>query len=395
MRHIKVLSVTSTSRDLQRINRKSWIGKVFKPKGSNFLLQTTTQQDHTMFNNTPPVVYNASWSGESIDIMLTHTALNRNTSTFAREFHFACNRFELEEFLYDLVENNSDIRVHAHPGETATGAVVSLAHSSYANYTMKNRVVQVSAYGSRAGIEYICAVFEAKLKRVHGFVHWMYSGDGDESKFPVRADRVPKSSFYPFLEQRNCSITEYYRRFMKSDSNILLLIGPPGTGKTSFITGMIAHLGINASLAFGKDIVTRDQFYARFMSNSNSNLMIVEDADVMLSDRKEGNEVMHNFLNLGDGVISSRDKKIVFSTNLPSINSIDPALLRPGRCFDILNFNKLDSTQARAIIRDMGISEPVGGFADNREYTLAEVFNGPQDLVASSEVHRPFGFTGR
>jgi ATP-dependent 26S proteasome regulatory subunit len=49
--------------------------------------------------------------------------------------------------------------------------------------------------------------------------------------------------------------------------------------------------------------------------------------------------MMHRFLNVGDGLVTTKGKKLIFSTNLPSIRDVDSALVRPGRCFDILNFD--------------------------------------------------------
>lgn len=43
----------------------------------------------------------------------------------------------------------------------------------------------------------------------------------------------PFDEMYPWLEDE--TLTDYYHRFMNSKSNILILIGVPGTGKTTAI----------------------------------------------------------------------------------------------------------------------------------------------------------------
>src|SRR3712207_7327386 len=55
---------------------------------------------------------------------------------------------------------------------------------------------------------------------------------------------------------------------------------------------------------------------------------VLEDADNFLRPRKEGNSMMHRFLNVGDGLVTMSHKKMIFSTNLPSVKEVDPALDR-------------------------------------------------------------------
>lgn len=52
-----------------------------------------------------------------------------------------------------------------------------------------------------------------------------------------------------------------------------------------------------------------------------------------------------------DGLLSRKDK-IIITTN-QAIDTIDPALLRPGRCFDVLQLNPLSVEQAKEIWVDL------------------------------------------
>ncbi len=146
---------------------------------------------------------------------------------------------------------------------------------------------------------------------------------------------------------------------MASGSNVLVLIGGPGTGKTSFIRGLLHHTGGGAMVSYDTAILESDEIFADFMSGEET-FMILEDADTFLSSRsKGGNTIMHRFLNLGDGLMSTSGKKIVFSTNLPSVRDIDDALLRPGRCFDVMGFGRLEPDRARAVKPDYAGTLPV------------------------------------
>jgi ATP-dependent 26S proteasome regulatory subunit len=61
---------------------------------------------------------------------------------------------------------------------------------------------------------------------------------------------------------------------------------------------------------------------------------------------------------------------MIFSTNLPSIKDIDPALVRPGRCYDILNFAELNQEQAEALATKVGVT--LNGKRD--KWSIADIF---------------------
>ena len=155
-----------------------------------------------------------------------------------------------------------------------------------------------------------------------------YSSDGNSVNVPLNIDRLPVAEMYPFLN--GGSLEDYYDRYMDSNANILLLIGPPGTGKTTFIRGLLAHTQSSAVVTYDAAILEKDFLFARFIESDES-VMVLEDSDAFLKPRSDGNTMMHRFLNVGDGLVTTKGKKLIFSTNLPSIRDIDDALVRPGR----------------------------------------------------------------
>ena len=205
-----------------------------------------------------------------------------------------------------------------------------------------------------------------QFPKAENLIEWVYNRRGDEISVPLNY-RPAIQAAYPWLDK---PVLSYIDDYIDSEACVLILIGPPGTGKTTFIKNLIHRAGGNAKVAYDEEVLKGDDFFAQFME-SQSNFLIMEDADSFLSSRQDGNTMMHKFLNVSDGLISIKDKKVVFSTNLPNISDIDSALLRPGRCFDVLEFRPLTRKEAQGVLDEVGAKEPL---RDGSEFTLAEIF---------------------
>ncbi len=188
-------------------------------------------------------------------------------------------------------------------------------------------------------------------------------------------DHKPKESFYPWLKS---SLDDYYKAYLASEENILLLMGIPGTGKTTFIRDFLVRNKLNAVITYDERLMKNDNFFLDFLTGDDgdgsvaqNDVLIIEDADVLIEDReKTQNTILSKILNVSDGLVKNIDKKIIFSTNITDIDRIDSALIRPGRCYDVMDFRKLDFEEASKVISDVGrdtVLDP------NRKYTLAEL----------------------
>jgi hypothetical protein len=242
-----------------------------------------------------------------------------------------------------------------------------------------DRIAEIEIMGRKDAVDEAIRIITSRFDPVPVRVKWVYGANCDSIKLPIRTDNLPRTEFYPQLGED--TLASYYDRFVASGSNVLVLIGPPGTGKTSFIRGLLHHTGGGAIVSYDTAILESDEIFADFMSGEET-FMVLEDADTFLSSRsKSGNTIMHRFLNLGDGLMSTSGKKIIFSTNLPSVRDIDDALLRPGRCFDVIRFGRLEPDQARAIRPDYAGTGPV---------TLAELLG---EGGSTNTANQPVGFT--
>ena len=257
----------------------------------------------------------------------------------------------------------------------------------YMHSNIHSTHVSISLTGSEEFIEKMYAQFEDDFEFVTNQIEWIYSADGKSIEIPLQHDRMPVAEMYPFLEGQE--LGEYYDNFMESNASILLLIGPPGTGKTTFIRGLLQHTNSSAIVSYDANILEKDYVFADFIEGDKS-VLVLEDADMFLKSRKEGNTMMHKFLNVGDGLVTTRNKKLVFSTNLPSISDIDPALVRPGRCYDILHFGELNQTEAETLAKKSGVQ--LNGTRD--KWSIADVFfNENTNKVKNiKNIERKMGF---
>ncbi|MBT9137662.1 MAG: hypothetical protein DDT31_00200 [Syntrophomonadaceae bacterium] len=224
--------------------------------------------------------------------------------------------------------------------------------------------------------------FQENFKKAENLVRWVYNTNGDDIRIPLNY-RKGINAAYPWL---GISYEQYIKNYLKSDACVLILIGPPGTGKTTFIKNIIHQIG-SARVAYDEKVLSSDDFFASFV-DSEDDILVMEDADAFLKSREDGNTMMHKFLNVSDGLISAVGKKIVFSTNLPNINDIDEALLRTGRCYDTVQFRPLNRVEAQAVLDEVGSTRTL---SDAKQFTLAQIFS--EQPSADKTPKHSIGFT--
>jgi hypothetical protein len=178
-----------------------------------------------------------------------------------------------------------------------------------------------------------------------------------------------KDEFYPWIRE---GLDAYYNRYMETDENVLLLIGIPGTGKTTLIKNLLKRHKMNAVITYDEKLMGDDQFFLDFV-RGDKDILIIEDADTMIMDRdKDNNTLLAKILNVSDGLIKNINKKIVFSTNITDKERIDSALMRPGRCFDVMDFRALTYEESLKVLEVTKMDKEIN---EDREYTLAELLS--------------------
>ena len=309
-----------------------------------------------------------------------------NKSTVQRETTVLCNRSgwakwaesQYTNFLY--LQHNS-----------SSGMIIDKSANSFnfIKFDVNSNSTTVRAYGDLQFCEEQIDIIEDNFDIVSSYIEWVYGSDGQSVNVPLNRDRLPVEEMYPFLNGE--SLESYYDRYMASSANILLLIGPPGTGKTTFIRGLLSYRNSSAIVTYDANILEKDAFFAKFIED-DAEVMVLEDSDAFLKSRSDGNTMMHRFLNVGDGLVTTKGKKMIFSTNLPSIRDIDSALIRPGRCFDIVEFKPLSLFDAKKLADKLNTKLPERNGGEVIEYSIAEVFNQQSENSKKTQANRKVGF---
>jgi len=300
-------------------------------------------------------------------------------TTVQRETTVLCNR---ERWANWAEEHYSDMLYVQ--SNSSSGFIIAEETENFIKFDVNSNSTTVRAYGDAEFADCIIAEVATNFDVVTSYVEWIYGSDGNSVNVPLNRDRLPVEEMYPFLGDE--TLGDYYDRYMESSANILLLIGPPGTGKTTFIRGLLAYRNASAIVTYDAGILEKDGFFARFIED-DTEVMVLEDSDAFLKSRSDGNTMMHRFLNVGDGLVTTKGKKMIFSTNLPSIRDIDSALIRPGRCFDILTFDELNVEHANKLAKRLGVNLPARPRGkETNKYSIAEVFNEQQHKTPERKV---------
>lgn len=173
----------------------------------------------------------------------------------------------------------------------------------------------------------------------------------------------------------NLNVEAMCQAFIDSDESLLVLSGPPGTGKTTVIKMLVMEMWkhfnqeaiesgtddgddyVDVTALYVKDtqVLSRPEFWTGLNLDENGyDLLIFDDVDIVLQNRvkKDGergdfSQIVNQLLSLSSGFVK-HDVKILVTTNLP-IDNIDPAIIRPGRCFDVIEMPQMSVSHAKKL----------------------------------------------
>jgi ATPase family associated with various cellular activities (AAA) len=218
-------------------------------------------------------------------------------------------------------------------------------------------------------------------------IDWHFLTTGGElqsASIEEMANDVLRDRAYPEIKG---GVRNFIARYLDAPETVLVLQGPPGTGKTRLVRAILGQMsrrkGEQAQALYTGDMraLASDEIFVKFITG-REDAFVVEDADHLLKPRADGNDHLHRFLTIADGVVRSQGRKIIFSTNLPNVGDLDDALVRPGRCFAHIHVRTLTSAEAHALADEIaaGDAEKQGRASvtlaaeSGRNHSLAEIY---------------------
>lgn len=242
---------------------------------------------------------------------------------------------------------------------------------------------------------------ESEIKEKHSLFSVIISTPMGPTFIQKRVPQIPfqAENYSTDVVSKHEQLSAYLQNH-ESLGRLTILQGNPGTGKTWFIRhllnlpGKSFYFPIEMAEQLSSPTVLslfEQQKYsagepiqesksssragrARHMPTPTTNektLVVIEDGDVLLAKRDGGRSPVSQFLNMCDGLLGEAfNLHLIVSTNLPR-TEMDPAILRAGRLYSLIQFEELSRAQAEILCkRELGETLPL----DKTTYTLAEIY---------------------
>lgn len=236
------------------------------------------------------------------------------------------------------------------------------------------------------------------------------NGRVDYTTIPETIDETLVQESYPYIPNLNKFIESYLR----STEPVLILVGAPGTGKTKLLRHVVRNIANKLIASSGRaemDIplcnpynangdhftptfaytndskaVSFDEIFVDFIGDGDIQGLVLEDMDSTLKPRTDGNDIMSKLLSSSDGFISNYNKKMILTSNIVNINTIDAAFKRPGRCYGMVKTRKLNKNESLDLLQVIAPDQADKlSISTREEYTIAELYKLARESVLSTQ----------
>lgn len=261
------------------------------------------------------------------------------------------------------------------------------------DYTLKNRSTTISAYGvDEVVVKELQERIKNRLTRkvTRGRAYIVVQGDSG----PYLHEMGTAGEDFIESNYRKAVASEY--RHVVDDLNdsdpcgrIIILDGPPGTGKTHMVRALLNEVPKGTFVLIPSNMMSQlgsPTFIKAILREQKKGypmILVVEDADEAISSRKADNlSEISALLNFSDGIFGALlDLRIVCTTNA-DVESLDAAVMRPGRLCRRIEVGKLDHEEAEAVYQRLG-GAATGRYSKGNFYTLGEIY---QDVRGSGGI---------
>lgn len=341
--------------------------------------------------------------------MLTALVEGKPAYSIYRKLNFAVY-LDLGEFFDDLAINLGWNALRYSEGEMsfeADGLLIQACGNSKSEYCSCTFCFWADSVerAEEAKAAVLARASKAKIDKAMVTICWGFvnsKGELHKSSIEELVDDVLYDEAYPELES---GIAKFISAYLESSETILVLQGKPGTGKTRLIRSILGAMTlrkgkqVSALYTGDKKALENDEIFLNFVTGSDE-AFVIEDADYILKPRSDGNENLHRFLTIADGVVRAQGRKIIFSTNLPNVGDLDDALIRPGRCFARLMVRELSKVESVKLLERLckGDAKMLASVADNLSmsdrsaFSVAEIYSLHEQVLrqgVDADVVRP------
>lgn len=171
------------------------------------------------------------------------------------------------------------------------------------------------------------------------------------------------------------------REFITSDtSGMIILHGIPGCGKTSYLRYLIytsekKFIFLDSSCFHA----ITDASFIELLLNNKDSVVVLEDCERLLEDRKLGNERLSALLNLSDGILGDGLNFKFICTFNADLKNIDKAILRRGRLKKKYEFKALTAEKTKKLADKLNIEVEEGV-----SLPLCDIYNYGEDTGANN-----------
>ena len=211
-----------------------------------------------------------------------------------------------------------------------------------------------------------------------------YTSFSDIRKTTINIEENYNDDFLPVYKD----IIEFLNQ---RESGLIMLYGKMGSGKSNLIRHLCSNVPKDYVIV-PNSVASRlgDPDFISYITSCKDYVFILEDCEQLLVDRTNNpwNNAITTILNMADGLLSDIVNIKFICTFNATVDKIDPALLRKGRCFARYEFKELCKEKVEHLNERYEL-----GLKEIKPMTLAEVYNSERtDYTEPEKKIKKIGF---